>query len=90
LDTPGCEWKENSVRGSPSLHLFLGVRFPSVPIFANVPSVAIVFPIQLIEDKGVRSYPAHLLIDILAKVGDVENATTVVQVRINQVFPETF
>jgi hypothetical protein len=32
----------------------------------------------------------HLFIDVLAKVDYVKNATTVVQVRINQVFSEAF
>jgi hypothetical protein len=78
------------VRGSPSLHLFLGVRFPMVSILANVLSVAIVVPVQLTEYKSVCSYPAHLFIDVLAKVCDVKNATTVVQARINQVLPQAF
>jgi hypothetical protein len=74
----------------PSLHLFLGVCFPVLPILASVLSVAIVVPVQLIEHKSVCSYPAHLFVDVLPKVGDVKNATTVVQARINQVLPEAF
>jgi hypothetical protein len=53
-------------------------------------SVAIVIPVQSIHYKGGCSYPAHLFIDVLAKVGYVKNATAIVQVRINQVFPQAF
>jgi hypothetical protein len=81
---------QKMVRGSPSLHLFLGVCFPVASILANVLSAAIVVAVQLIEYKSVCSYPVHLFIDILAKVGDVKNATTVVQARINQILPEAF
>jgi len=44
--------------------------------------------VESIYYTGVCPYPAHLFIEILAKVGYVENATSIVQVRINQVFPE--
>jgi hypothetical protein len=78
------------VCGSPSSHVFLLVRVPVMPIFTTVLSAAIVVPVQLIEYKSVCSYPAHLFIDVLAKVGDVKNATTVVQARINQILPQAF
>jgi hypothetical protein len=67
------------------------MRFPIVTIIlAEVLPVAIVVAVQSIQYKGVCSYPAHLFVDVLAKVRYVKNATTVVQVRINQVFPEAF
>jgi hypothetical protein len=52
--------------------------------------VAIVVAIQSSQYKGVCPYPAHLFIQVLAKVGYVKNATAIVQVRINQVLPEAF
>jgi hypothetical protein len=59
-------------------------------ILADVLHVAVVIPVQSIHHEGVCSYPDHLFIDVLAKVGYVKNATAIVQVRINQVFPEAF
>ena len=53
-------------------------------------SVAIVVAVQPIHCKGGCPYPAHLFIDVLAKVSYVKNATSIVQTRINQVFPEAF
>ena len=47
-------------------------------------------PVQPIHCIGGCPYPAHLLIDVLAKVSYVKNATSVVQTRMNQVFPEVF
>jgi hypothetical protein len=55
---------------------------------ADVLPVAIVVAVQSIHYKAVRPYPAHLFIDVLAKVGYVKNATSIVQVRIHQVFPK--
>jgi hypothetical protein len=70
---------------------FFWVRFPIVTIIlADVLPVAIVVPVQSIHHEGARSYPAHLFIDVLAKVGYVKNATAIVEVCINQVFPEAF
>jgi hypothetical protein len=67
------------------------MRFPIVTItLADVLPVAIVVAVQSIRYKGVCPYPAHLFIDVLAKVGYVKNPTSVVQVRINQVSPEAF
>jgi hypothetical protein len=62
------------------------MRFPVVTItLADVlVSVAIVVPVQSIQYKGVCPYPAHLFIDVLAKVGNVEDATSIVQVRVHQ------
>jgi len=45
---------------------------------------------QPVHHKAVRPYPVHLFINVLAKVGYVENATSTVQVSINQVVPEAF
>ncbi|MBZ5707520.1 MAG: hypothetical protein LAN63_19420 [Acidobacteriia bacterium] len=67
------------------------MRFPVVTItLAGVLPVAIVVAVQATHYKGVCPYPAHLFIDVLAKVGYVKNATSIVQVRINQVCPEAF
>ncbi len=46
--------------------------------------------VQSIHCKAGCPYPAHLFIDVLAKVGYVKNATSIVQTRISQVFPEIF
>ena len=70
--------------------VFLVMRFPIVTIaLADVLPLAIV-AVQSIHCKGVRPYPAHLFIDVLAQVGYVKNATSIVQVCINQVAPEAF
>jgi len=67
------------------------MRLPIVTItLADVLPVAIIVAVQSIHYEGVRPYPAHLLIDVLAKVSYVKNATSIVQVRINQVSPEAF
>ena len=55
---------------------------------ADVSPVAIVVAVQSIHYNGVCPYPAHLFRDVLAKVGYVKNATSIVQVRIYQVSPE--
>jgi len=44
---------------------------PIVTILADVLPLAIVVPVQSIHHKGVCSYPAHLFIEVLAKVGYV-------------------
>jgi hypothetical protein len=70
---------------------FVRVRFPIVTIIlADVLPVVIVVPVQSIHHQGVGSYPTHLFIDVLAKVGYVKNATAIVEVCINQVFPKAF
>ena len=70
---------------------FVRVRFPIVIIIpADVLPVFIVVPVQSIHHKGVCSYPPHLFIDVLAEVGDVKNATAIVEVCINQFFPKVF
>ena len=71
--------------------LFLCVSVPIVAItLPDLLSVAIVVAVQPIHCKGGCPYPAHLFIDVLAKVSYVKNATSIVQTRINQVFPEAF
>ena len=68
-----------------------GVRFPVVAIIlADVLPVAEVIAVQSIHHKGVCPYPTHLLIDVLAKLGHVKNATAIIQVRVYQVFSEAF
>jgi hypothetical protein len=57
---------------------------------ADVSPVAIVVAVQSIHYNGVCPYPAHLFIDVLAKVGYVKNPTSIFQVCINQVSPEAF
>jgi hypothetical protein len=70
---------------------FIWMRFSTVTItLADALPVAIVVAVQSVHCKGVCPYPAHLFIDVLAKVGYVKNATSIVQVRINQVSPEAF
>jgi len=59
-------------------------------IVTNVFPVAVVVAEQSIRYQGVCPYPTHLFIDVLAKVGYIQNATAIVEVCINQVFPEAF
>jgi hypothetical protein len=67
--------------------IFPWMPFPTVTItLADLLPGAVA--VESIYYTGVCPYPAHLFIEILAKVGYVENATSIVQVRINQVFPE--
>ena len=70
---------------------FFWVRFSVVTIIlADIFRVAVVVAEQSIRYEGVCPYPAHLFIDVLAKVGYVKYATAIVQVRIYQVFPKAF
>jgi hypothetical protein len=66
----------------------------SVPIvtinLAEALPVAIVVAVQSIHYKRVCPYPAHLFIDVLPKVGNVKNATPIVQVCVRQIFSEAF
>jgi hypothetical protein len=64
------------------------MHFPIVTTL--VLPVAIVVAVQSIRYQGVCPYPGHLFVDVLAKVSYVKNATSVVEVRINQVPPEAF
>jgi len=52
--------------------------------------VAIAVAVQSIHCHAGCPYPAHLFIDVLAKVSYVQDATSIVQVRIDQVSPEAF
>jgi len=67
------------------------MRFPigTNTLDAALP-MAIVVAVQSIHYKGVCPNPLHLFIDVLAKVGQVKNPTSIVQVRISQIFPEAF
>jgi len=56
----------------------------------DVLSVVTVVAGQAIHCIGGCSYPTHLFIDVLPKVSGVKNATSIVQTRISQVFPEAF
>jgi hypothetical protein len=64
------------------------MRFPVTIL--GVLSVTIARAVQSVQHKGTCSYPAHLFIDVLAKVGYVKTATSIIQVRINQIFPKAF
>jgi hypothetical protein len=89
LDWLACSSEMTCRSLSPDL--FFWVHFPVVTIIlTDVLPVANLVPVQSIHHKGVCSYPPHLFIDVLAKVGYVKNATAYVQVRIDQVFPEAF
>jgi hypothetical protein len=67
------------------------MHFPVVTIpLADVLPVAIIVAVQSIRYKGVGSDPAHLFIDVLAKVRHVQNAASIVQMRVHQVCPEAF
>ena len=48
--------------------------------------VAIAVAVQRLRDMRVCPDPAHLFVDVLAKVGYVEDATPIVEVSISQVF----
>jgi hypothetical protein len=72
---------------SPDVYLWM--CFVTITL-ADVLPVAVVVAIQAGHCKGGCPYPAHLFIDVLAKVGYVKYATSIVQVRINQVSPEAF
>ena len=47
---------------------------------------AIAGAVQRLRDMRVCPDPAHLFIDVLAKVGHVEDATPILEARISQVF----
>jgi hypothetical protein len=65
------------------------MRFPIVTItLANVSLITLVLAAQPIHYEAVHPNPAHLFIEILAEVGDIEDAAPIVQVGISQVFPQ--
>jgi hypothetical protein len=67
------------------------MRVPIVTIaLAEAFPVAIVVAVQSIHYEGVCPDPAHLFIDVLAKVGNVKNSTPIVQVCVHQIFSEAF
>jgi hypothetical protein len=66
------------------------MSFAVVTRLAAVLPVAMVVAVQSSQRKGVGPDPDYLFIEVLAKVGYVENTSATVQVRINQVFPEAF
>jgi hypothetical protein len=70
----------------PYQQLSLGMRFPVVTItLGDVLPVSIVRAVQSIHHKSACSYPAHLFIDVLAKVRYIKYTIAVVQVRVHQV-----
>ena len=67
------------------------MRVPIVAInLAEALPVAIVVAVQSLHYQSVCPYPAHLFIDVLAKVGNVKNATSIVQARVHQIFSQAF
>jgi hypothetical protein len=78
-----------SLPRSLSPDFLLWMRVPIVTIADALP-VAIVVAVQSIHNKGVCPYPAHLFIDVLAKVGNVKNATSILQARIHQIISKAF
>ena len=69
--------------GPPALWVYL-------PVVAVIPDdvlpVATTVALQRLRDMRVCPDPAHLFIDVLAKVGYVEDATPIVEARVGQVF----
>ena len=64
-----------SVRSSRFARLFLWVSVPIVAVtLTDLLSVVTVVAVQPIHCIGGCPYPAHLFIDVLAKVSDVKNA----------------
>jgi hypothetical protein len=57
---------------------------------ADILPVAIAVAVQCRRDMRVCPDPAHLFVDVLAKVGYVEDATPIVEARIGQVISQTF
>jgi hypothetical protein len=84
------EWPASALRSlSPELSLWM--RFSIVIVtLADVLPVVIVVAVQSIHYKSVCPYPSNLFIDVLAKVGYIKNATSIVQACIHQVFSEAF
>jgi len=56
----------------------LGMRFPVAITFTDILPVAIVAAVESIQHKGICPYSAHLFINVLAKVGNVEDAASIV------------
>jgi len=46
--------------------------------FLGVLPVTIASAVQSVQHEGTCSYPAYLFIDVLAKVGYVKNATSII------------
>jgi hypothetical protein len=69
----------------------LWMRFPVVTItVADASPMAVVEAVQFATGEGVCPDQVHLLIDVLAKISYVQDPTSVVQVRIDQVSSEAF
>jgi hypothetical protein len=60
-----------------------------LPVVAVTLPVAIAVAVQRLRDMRACPDPAHLFVDVLAKVCYVENPTPAVQARISQVFSQT-
>jgi hypothetical protein len=48
--------------------------------------VAVTVAVQRTREMRVCPDPAHLLIDVLAKVGYIKDTTPIVQARVSQIF----
>lgn len=77
-------------QGDQNLAQASSMSLPIVTRLSNALPVAVTVAVQSSERKGVGPDAAHLFVEILAKVGYVENAPAIVQVGINQVVPEAF
>jgi hypothetical protein len=64
------------------------MRFPIA--LAEVLPMIVLVGVQSAHCKGTCPYSAHVFIDVLAKIGDIKNTTSILQVRIHQVSPEAF
>jgi hypothetical protein len=65
----------------------LELHFPVVAVaLADVLPVAIAVAVQHLGDMCGCSDPGHLFVNVLAKIGYVEDTTPIVEARISQVF----
>jgi hypothetical protein len=68
--------------------------FALVPVFVqmrfSVVSITLADVVQSFHGEDGCPYPAHLFIDVLAKIGYIDNASSIVQASIGQIFPEIF
>ena len=65
-------------------HELLRMHFAVVTVaIARVLPLTVVGTVQSIQHQGVSSYPAHLFVDVLAKVSNIEYTTPAIEVRIH-------
>jgi hypothetical protein len=63
------------------------MRF-SIALAESLPVIGL--GVQPVRYDGTCPDSVHVFIDVLAKIGDIKNATSIIQMRINQVSPEAF